>query len=85
MPNFRKILLFVAGLFIVPTIFALLLSYFGKYDYHQSEAFFGLCYLFIYIFFPLIHNGKIAKYFTDKYILYIVLYVLALILYFILM
>lgn len=75
MPQLKKILKFVLGLFIIPMIISLPFLVLGVDCYADAAGFFGLVYFVIYLLFPLLYRNKIQTIIPNKYMFYIVLYI----------
>ena len=74
MINFKKIVYFILGLFVVPPAVGLPFLSFGAKTYEDSISFFGGVYFFIYLFFPLLYRKKIQNLIPNRYRFYVILY-----------
>ena len=70
----KKILLFIIGFFLIPTLLGSATAYlFNPENYETYVGFWGSIYLLIYIVFPLIYRDKIKQK-INKYTFYALLY-----------
>lgn len=75
MNRVRKIILFIAGLLVIPTVIAFLTAFILKIDIFErlyNSLFFD--YIFAYILTPLLYRPKIKKYISNKYVLFALIF-----------
>ena len=76
MNRFKKIILFIAGLLVIPTIVAFLTAFILKIDIFEHALveclFFE--YMIAYILTPLLYRQKIQKYIPNKYVFFALIF-----------
>ena len=71
---FKKVIFFIIGLFLIPLLIGISLSFVFKWQDDQCVDFFATVYVLIYLIFPLLYRGKIKNKIVNRYVLYLLLY-----------
>ena len=78
MNSIKKIVYFTTGILMIPFTLGLITSWALKSeDYERYVGFWGSVYILIYILFPVIYRGKVAEKISNKYIMFLVFYLIA--------
>ena len=78
MNSIKKIVYFTTGILMIPFTLGLITSWALKSDdYERYVGFWGSVYILIYILFPVIYRGKVAEKVSNKYIMFLVFYLIA--------
>ena len=82
MNRFKKIILFIAGLLVIPAIVAFFTAFILNIDIFErlyNSLFFD--YMISYILTPLLYRPKIKKYISNKYVLFALIFFVHLIIF----
>lgn len=76
MNRFKKIILFIAGLLVIPAIVAFLTAFILKIDIFDHALVECLCfdYALTYVLTPLLYRPKIQKYISNKYVFFVLIF-----------
>lgn len=76
MQRLKKVFLFILGIVIIPVILGKFLSWIVGCEDYQGINFFGLVFFLIYVIFPVLYRGKIREKIPNRYLFYVLLYLL---------
>ena len=83
MINIKKIVYFTIGFLSVSFILGITTAILLKTEeYDLFAEVWGIIYLVIYLLFPIIYRGRIAEKVPNKYIIFVLLYLIAFIIFF---
>lgn len=78
MNSIKKIIYFTTGILIVPFTLGIVTSWLlNSDDYERYVGFWGSVYILIYILFPVIYRGKVSEKISNKYIMFLIFYLIA--------
>lgn len=76
MQRLKKIVYFLVGLYLVPVIIGILLFWLLGHDDYRYVDFWGCVYFLVYFIFPVLYRGKIREKIPNRYLFYVLLYLL---------
>lgn len=77
MQRLKKVLYFILGQIMIPLVCgAINALIFGHDCFKYFHMYFSVVYIICYLLFPILYCGKIIKWFSNKYVFYIIMYLI---------